>query len=88
MGMNIQSNILLRRRIGFPVFLVTRKKRRRKFIQPPAFNRSTQILHQLLVEGEIMPCQQHGSKHLIRLEQVVQIGAAIMGAGRAWAAFL
>src|ERR1043166_4713012 len=40
--------------------------------------------HQLLVIGEIDRGEHHGAEHLVRLDEVVQVGARIVARGRAW----
>ena len=44
-----------------------------------------QAAHQVLVVLEVVPGQQHRAEHLLGAEQVVQIGAAVAGAGGAGA---
>ena len=42
-----------------------------------------QAAHQVLIILHIVPGEQHRPEHLLRLEQMVQIGAAVARAGRA-----
>src|SRR3546814_14659419 len=56
-----------------------------EILQPAARNSVAQSGHELLVEMQIVTAQQDRAKHLPRLEQMMQIGAAVVGAGRAGA---
>ena len=53
-------------------------------VKPVLRDGGTQPAHQVLIIPHIVPGQQHRSEHLLGLEQMVEIGAAVACAG--WAA--
>src|SRR5258708_11211084 len=52
------------------------------------FDRAAQAAHDVLIIMHVVPCQQHGTKDLLAADQVVQIGAAMVAAGRTGTVFV
>src|SRR5258708_17947577 len=51
-------------------------------------DRGPQAAHNVLIVVQIVPGEQHGAEHLLAAHEMVQIGAAMMPAGRAGAALV
>ena len=51
-------------------------------LKGPGSDRVANTLHKLLIIMQVMPGQQHGTDDFLTAEYMVQIGAAIVAAGR------
>src|SRR3546814_13075512 len=52
-------------------------------LEPPLADGRAHADHQVLIVGQVMRRHQHGSEDFVRPHKMVQIGAAVLAAGRA-----
>ena len=80
---------------GYPYFLNQKSDRRdiafflygieikREIRETSVFNGIAHRRHELLIIMQVMPCQKHGTQHLLGLEQVMEITPGVVSAGGA-----
>src|SRR3546814_10982368 len=66
----------------FPYTTLFRSEVGNEILQPAGRDGIPQPGHELLIVMQIVTAQQDRTKHLLGLEKMMQVGAAVVGAGR------